>query len=460
MSVRDAGKSEIAKAFDLLVEDDPCAPAMICQGEATVSRAELRDRARDAAVIASRSGDFIALSAPPGPDFMSAFLGARMAGVCTALFDHALPAAALHRGASEMGARALWRPASAEPWHELYDARDDTPDGAIVKLTSGSTGPPKGVVVGDGALATDGRALIRALGLVPGDRTLCVLPLSHSYGLSVVALPLLQAGIPIVFPGDASPLTVAREHGATFLPSVPAWFRAMIRAEEPERWRGRLRTLLTAGAPLPPDLAAAVREHTGLGVHVLYGTSEVGAICFDSTGTAAERGTVGRPVDGVDVQLDPADGRVTVRSPAAGSGPWPPDTRWPFADGAFQAADRGSWRAGGELHLSGRVDRMLNVRGKKVNPDLVERALVGLPGVIEASVVGVELGNGQGIALRAVVAAEPGAFPSTLDLIRAATAVLAPHEVPRGAVLVEALPRTVRGKVDRGAVARIAGASS
>ena len=78
--------------------------------------------------------------------------------------------------------------------------------------------------------------------------------------------------------------------------------------------------MLTAGAPLRAVTAGRFRETFGLPVHVFYGASECGGICYDREGTAAERGTVGAPVEGVRVELEPPGGILTVRSPAVAAG--------------------------------------------------------------------------------------------------------------------------------------------
>ena len=168
---------------------------------------------------------------------------------------------------------------------------------------------------------------------------------------------------------------------------------------------------------------------------MFYGASECGGITYDREGGAAERGTVGTPVEGVKVRLE--DGTIVVASPAV-------------ASGVFRTADRGEWSAG-ELRLLGRLDAVINVEGKKVDPAEVEGVLAGLSGVREAVVVGVAApGSGKEI-VRAVIAREPGRL-SYEEVASWCRSRLAPHKVPKSIVLVDAIPRTARGKVDRAAL--------
>ena len=95
--------------------------------------------------------------------------------------------------------------------------------------------------------------------------------------------------------------TPAAACGATVFPTVPAYLQALLRMSQPPPWPASLRLCLTAGAPLPPATAAQFREFSGRPVHVFYGASECGGICYDRSGDAGERGTVGTPVEGVSI---------------------------------------------------------------------------------------------------------------------------------------------------------------
>ena len=193
-----------------------------------------------------------------------------------------------------------------------------------IKLTSGSTGTPRGVVVSSAALAADEAQLALTMGLTAADRHVGAIPFSHSYGFSSVVMPALMRGALAIVPDERSamaPLAAARDLEATFFPAVPAWLSCWVRLASPPPLPPSLRLLTSAGAPLAPETARAVRERFGLPVQVFYGASECGGIAFDREGTAAEQGTVGSPVEGVAIELDAETGRLRVRSAAARSCP-------------------------------------------------------------------------------------------------------------------------------------------
>ncbi len=406
------------------------------------------------------------LAGPNGATFVAAWIGLRRSGLPVVLVDRRTPVAERHRVASRLGAAA--EIVLTDPWdlpgaalvQSLPGGRPlERPEVASIRLTSGSTGEPQGIAHTASALATDDADLARSMALVDDERILAAVPLSHAYGFVSVLLPVLMRTSTMVVPDDDGPLAAMRavaEAGVTFLPTVPAYIQSVLKMATPPPLPATVRLVVTAGAPLQPATAVRFRETYGRGIHVFYGASEVGGITFDRTGTAGERGTLGGPVDGVDVRLvgdDDDGGVVEVRSPAAALG-YVPEGSSALDGGVFRTSDLGVWR-NGELVLTGRVDDLLNVRGKKVNPREVEAVLAACHGVDEVVVVGDRDLAGGGHLVRAVVARTN----EGLDLValRAWCADrLAPHKVPRSFVLVERIPRTERGKIDREAVRRLA----
>jgi long-chain acyl-CoA synthetase len=287
--------------------------------------------------------------------------------------------------------------------------------------------------------------------------------MSHSYGLSSLALPALLRGTALVVPdeeGPLGPLLAAERAAATVFPTVPAYVEGLLRLSSRPGWPSSLRLVISAGAPLAPGAARRFREEFGLPVHAFYGASECGGICYDREGSAGERGTVGTPVAGVEVALEPLEetaggpapgeaGVVTVRSPAVARG-YLPEADRRLAGGRFRAGDLGAWEHG-ELVLRGRLDDLINVKGKKVDPREVERVLGQLAGVREVAVLGVPLPERGSELVRAVIACAEGRLTPTivLDWCRRHLAL---HKVPRSVILLPELPRTPRGKLDRAAL--------
>lgn len=470
----------ILHAFERLARRDPLAPLVVSpERRATVSDVDALARAA-ASRLAERPlapGTIAGLAAANGPGFLASLLALRRAGLAALLLDARTPEAEALRVLAALGAPLLLRcpagwPQGPDGWTLVEAPRIATtappepvvPDTAVVKLTSGSTGTPRGIATPAEALIADDDALTATMGLRPEDRLLTTIPLSHSYGLSSLALPCLTRGALLVIPEEGGlydPLVTAARLGATFFPTVPAHLDALVRMSEPPPRPASLRLVITAGAPLGAATSARFRETFGLPVHVFYGSSECGGICYDREGGAAERGTVGSPVEGVQVALEPVDGGpeeegiVTVESAAVALGYLPdPDDR--LAGGRFRTGDIASWR-GGELALQGRLDDLVNIKGKKVNPREVEGVIRRLPGVDEAVVLGVPAPGRSGETLRAVVACRPGRLTAEEVAVWCRTHLSA-HKVPRSVLLVEALPRNPRGKLDRCALLALSAA--
>ena len=410
---------------------------------------------------------------PNGPAFLAAFLAIRRAGLGAALLDAGAPAPERARAAAAVGASALvtcatgWPLAGTELELQAIDPlREPTriPGSPVVKVTSGSTGAPRGVVVTADNLCADEAALFTSMGLRDDERILAAIPMAHSYGLSSVALPAILRGSLLILPDDAgplAPLSAARGAEATFFPTVPAYLQGLVRLRRPEAGPASLRLVVSAGAALSAAAAAEFRALHGQPVHGFYGASECGGICYDREGGAAERGTVGTPVEGVSVAIDDertrhrhpmkfaatgAAGAVVVRSPAVGVG-YLPTPSAALESGTFRASDRAAW-ASGELRLLGRSDGLINVKGKKVDPAEVEGVLTGLEGVLEVVVLGVPSPVGGSQTVRAIVACAPGRL-TTEDVVAFCRSRLAEHKVPRSVRLVAEIPRNARGKVDR-----------
>lgn len=449
--------------------------------------------------LARQGGALVALAAPNGPGFLAGWLAIRQRRCAALLCDWQTPAAEQRRIARALGVSA--RVECRRTWPRGPDdftvapvagrggePATVSPEIAAVKLTSGSTGCPRGILTPTDALVADDAALAATMELQPDERILAAIPMSHSYGLSSVVLPALMRRSVLVVPpqgqGPLDPLAVARACGVTFLPTVPAFLQALLRMAEPPRLPDALGRVISAGALLPIDTAVAFRETYDRPVHVFYGASECGGIAFDRTGTAGERGTAGTPVEGVRISLAPLEGvpeedgregcrdadgdsdgdadrgacrgAVVVESPAVAEG-YLPDPDPCLGNGRFRTRDLAAFRDG-ELVLEGRLDDLINVRGRKINPREVEAVLGRLSGVQEVVVLGVTPPGRSETVVRSFLVGKPG------EVTRASAQAwcrqhLAQYKVPRSIVLLDEIPRTERGKLDRAALLALAPAA-
>jgi long-chain acyl-CoA synthetase len=489
-------RDPLLRAFDRLVARAPETPLLVSPSH-RVTAAEVDALARAAAravaggawdprhparAAVPPAGEAVGLQAANGPGFLAGLVALRRGGHPAVLLDRRTPELERRRIATEVGAHSVlvcrcpWARAAGDYHLDAVAPPPGREEGsppagtAVVKLSSGSTGAARGIATTMEALIADDAALTPTMGIRPADRLLATVPFSHSYGLSSLVLPALLRGTLLVLPesdGPFGPLAAAADAGATVFPTVPAYLAALNRLAEPPPLPPSLRLVMTAGALLPAVTSARFRETYGAGVHVFYGASETGGICYDREGGAAERGTVGEPVAGVDVELAPLDpgeagtegaaARVVVRGPSLALAYLPPEPHR-LDGGRYVTDDLGEWR-GGELALVGRLNDLINVKGRKVNPREVERVLASLPAVDEALVTATPATAERGPRVRAVVACRPGSLTAH-EVVAWCRRHLADHKVPRSVLLLEAVPRNERGKVDRDALAAAARAAA
>ncbi len=409
-------------------------------------------------------GTIVAAQLPNGPEFFAAVLACWQRDLVPMPVDHDVATPALDDLCRSTGAVAVLHSDAADRLLLRAAAREDSgtvamPAGvALLKVTSGSTGEPRAVVLEADALLAGVGQIVATMALEPADRNLVTIPLAHSYAFDNVVLTLLRDGMAAVLARDLTPrrlLSVARASCATVLPTVPFLLDVLARAR-PDAALPALRRVISAGAPLPSRARERFAAAFGIRPRTFYGATECGGIAFDRDGDAdLPEGCVGAPLDGVRISLEDADedgvGRVRVASASAAAGyvPEPAAGEDVLRRGRFRTADLGRLDERGRLHLVGRVHDVVNVGGRKVYPAEVERVIRAVPGVVDVVVTGVAR-SAVADALRAVVAAEP--HVTRAAIATACAQRLARYKVPRSIEIVAELPRTGRGKIDRRAL--------
>ena len=335
---------------------------------------------------------------------------------------------------------------------------------AILKLTSGSTGAAKATRTTEAQMIADALHIVEAMDIRAGDTQIAAVPMSHSYGLGNLLLPLLLQGtacvlrdsfVPQLLPGDA------HQFGARIFPGVPFMFEYFLDHPPAGGWPATLRRLISAGAPLSAATVRSFHERFGTKIHSFYGASETGGIAFDGDDEVDDSGTVGTPLPGVTVTLRNADCglranadsglRIHASSAAVSSG-YVDEESDAFVDGGFLTGDYGEWDARGRVLLRGRVSSFVNIAGRKVQPDEVEAVLRTMPGIADVRVVAApDARRGQQIVACIVVDARASSL-TTLVIRRYCAERLASYKLPRAIVFVERIPLTARGKTDRAAL--------
>jgi long-chain acyl-CoA synthetase len=320
----------------------------------------------------------------------------------------------------------------------------------LLKLTSGTTAAPRAIRFRSEQLLTDCRQICDTMGIGERDVNFGVIPLSHSYGFSNLVTPMLVRGVPFVLSRDRMPRAVLDDlarTGATVFPGMPVFYQAFCEMENAPTLP-KLRLCISAGAPLPLEIAHRFRERFGHAIHSFYGSSECGGICYDREARLEEAGFVGPPLNGVKVELlEPkaAASRIRIQSAAAGDGYFPEPDEEKLGGGFFVPDDLLSENPGG-LRIVGRVSDVINVAGKKVNPAEVEAELLRFAGVRAAVVFGREstLRNEE---VAACVAASAGV--SEEALLEFCRQRLSGWQVPKRIFFVDEIPVNERGKVSR-----------
>jgi long-chain acyl-CoA synthetase len=364
-------------------------------------------------------------------------------------------------GAHRLPAGLALVPARARGRRSWRAASSSQP--SILKMTSGSTHRPKAVLATEEQLVADGRHIVEAMAIRPDDVGLATIPLSHAYGMGTLLLPLLLQGTALGLRDSFSPGSLGEDLGAcgvTFMPGVPYLYDYLQRHGTGNRI-AHLRLLISAGAPLDLETQRFFKQTIGVKIHSLYGTSETGAVAFDDSDEIGASVCMGRPLPETTVALLPVqtalpdDGRILVKGTAVASRYALQDdgdeATSMFAHGGFLTGDLGRIDAEGRLFLTGRVSRFVNVAGRKVQPEDIERVIAEVSGVLQASVIGVPHPT-RGQILVACVRRR-GQWLTAEDIRAACAARLSAHKVPRRIIFADELPVDARGKVDRDAVA-------
>jgi O-succinylbenzoic acid--CoA ligase len=365
--------------------------------------------------------DLVAIDVPAGPAFVAALQSVWERGDAALPVDRRLAPAAAAAVLDALTPAAVLTPdgLARRPGGRPVEAGD-----ALVMATSGTTGVPKGVVLTHAAVEASARATTARLGVDPSrHRWLACLPLNHVGGLSVV-MRAVVTGTPLtVLPGfDADRVREA---------SGPAVFVSLVATALLRTPASLFHTVVLGGSAPPAEVAP--------NVVTTYGLTETGSgVVYD-----------GRPLDGVEIEIDPATSEVAVRGPmlfrayrdgAPGSGP----------DGWFRTGDSGWFSPDGRLHVRGRIAEMIISGGENIWPAPVEEALRAHPGVAEAAVAGRPDPEWGQRVVAWVVPRDPSSPPSLAALREVVSERLAPYAAPKELVITDALPRTAIGKVRRG----------
>lgn len=355
------------------------------------------------------------------------------------------------------------------PTDEFSKPRPIPVDPAIMIYTSGSTSMPKAVVSSHAQVTFAVGAIQSELEYRQQDVVFCPLPLAFDYGLYQAFLcALAGACLWLGSVRDTGHLLVNRlvESRATVLPAVPSLAANLSRllARRPDPLP-HLRLLTNTGAAMPVGTLAELRRQLpALRIQLMFGLTECKRVSIMPKDEDLRRpGAVGRPLPGTEVSVvDPAgrrlpageEGEFVIRGPHVMEGYWrrPELTsqRFPSADGMFRrlrTGDFGRVDSDGYLYFTGRRDDIYKERGVRVSAIEVEAAARRVAGV-EAAAVILPDDESPGATLAVVTSR------SEVAVLEELTTQLGPAKTPARCIVVDVLPLTANGKVDRAELTR------
>jgi long-chain acyl-CoA synthetase len=343
--------------------------------------------------------------------------------------------------------------------------------GVLLCYTSGTTSTPKPVLHSHRSETYNARTYAAVWKLGPNDRGVVSLPLSWVYGLSTTSMALLTSGGTVVLLERFQPLPVLdaiESHRATAMWGTMSMYTKLLQVLRQRIMDlSSLRIVVNGGEPCPAPAVQAFEHWTGVRLIGAYSTSEVRPVLVQRPGdTSAPEGTVGQVVPGATILLEDANGNETpIGQPGHALLRCPGMLTEYYREaelsaasltpsGWFKTGDILTRDANGYYFVVGRQSDMIIRSGLNIAPAEVEAALLDHPDVEAAAVVGVPDPR-SGEAVRAYLVVRPNSIASAEAIREAVAGKLSRYKVPQEVVLLDELPRTTTGKVNRSALRQL-----
>lgn len=377
---------------------------------------------------------------------------------------------------------------------------------AAIFYTSGTTGKPKGVMVSEKSILAELTLLCAPKDYSDKDVVFSILPFNHLFGLNAALLFAIATGFELVLAHGFAPADIAiclKDRRPTRMNVVPLFLNVLKTGLEkkfrelPERRRSLVKFFLKYGPYLPLGLrrkifadvhahfggrlasatsgsapldSATIRFFEAIGIYIYegYGLTETGPVLSANWAGAFRRGTVGKPVPGLEVKIE--DGEIWARGPVIMSGYYqdPGLTAEVITpDGWFKTGDLGSLDSRGFLRIQGRKKNLIVLKsGKKVQGEEIDHLLAASPFFREVCTLGLTMGNqGEQVVLLVVpneslldIAESTAELQGLVEAeVAKLSEQLASFKRPsRVLVRVELLPRTSTGKIKQAEARRLA----
>ena len=335
-------------------------------------------------------------------------------------------------------------------------------DLAAILYTSGTTGRSKGAMLSHGNLTSNALTLLDTWRFSDSDVLIHALPVYHTHGLFTATNTLLLSGGTMLFRQKFDADDVMRlMPEATTMMGVPTFYTRLL--QHPGLTReatAHMRLFISGSAPLLADTHREFRERTGHAILERFGMTETNMNTSNPYHGERIAGTVGLPLNGVDVRIsDPEDGKelptgeigmIEVRGPNVFKGYWrmPEKTASEFrADGFFVTGDLGRVDEKGYVSIVGRGKDLIITGGFNVYPKEVESEIDSIDGVVESAVIGLPHPDfGEGVTA-VVVRSRDDVLEKDIVIMLASR--LAKFKLPKHVIFVQDLPRNAMGKVQK-----------
>ena len=348
----------------------------------------------------------------------------------------------------------------AEPFKDVVDR--DEQDTAVILYTSGTTGTPKGAELTHANLlknAEIGRSLVETSS---DDVVLGALPLFHSFGQTCGLNATMSSGgcltmIPRFDPGKA--LEIIQRDKVTIFQGVPTMYTAMLNHPEKDSFDlSCLRIAVSGGSAMPVEILKGFEKAFGCKVLEGYGLSETSPVAsFNHADKETKPGTIGTPVEGVEMKLVDEDGNdveqgevgeIVIKGHNVMKGYWNREdaTAEAIKDGWFHSGDMGTVDEDGYFTIVDRKKEMIIRGGYNVYPREIEEVLYEHPAVQEAAVIGVP-DDSMGEEVAAAVVLKEGQEASEDEIRDFVKKEVANYKYPRRIWFADELPKTATGKI-------------
>jgi long-chain acyl-CoA synthetase len=333
-------------------------------------------------------------------------------------------------------------------------------DLAVIIYTSGTTGRAKGAMLSHGNLLHNVAGCRIVLDTLESDRYAVILPLFHSYMMTVgMLLPLLNGATIVLIKTLGQPQHMLREmiqRQATMLPAIPQFYRTLAHANLPVKLPFRL--CVSGAAPLPVQVLKDFEAKHQIPIIEGYGLSEASPVVTKNPLRGERKpGSIGLPLPNLEISIQDESGKVLganetgevcVRGGNVMLGYWnkPEETAKAMRGDWLLTGDIGHRDADGYYFITDRKKDMLLVNGINVYPREVEEVIHQFPGVKETAVIGIPDAR-KGEQPLAYIAPADGVTLDERALHQFLRQKLADYKVPKQIVFISALPRNATGKI-------------